>query len=91
MAVNILTTKLCRGVRRRRGVAFLHGLVRQRESQTASGKRIGTTGPLTTGPQRWKAEMLVRSEKTCVSEGESPSSLEARLPEFGTKVMNGKV
>jgi hypothetical protein len=27
----------------------------------------------------------------CVSEGESPSSLEARLPEFGTKVMNGKV
>jgi hypothetical protein len=38
-----------------------------------------------------KAEMLVRSEKTCVSEGESPSSLEARLPEFGTKVMNGKV
>jgi hypothetical protein len=38
-----------------------------------------------------KAEILVRSEKTCVSEGESPSSLEARLPEFGTKVMNGKV
>jgi len=34
--------------------------------------------------------MLVRSEKTCVSEGESPSSLEARLPEFGTKVMNEK-
>ena len=40
---------------------------------------------------RAKAEMLVRSEKTCVGEGESPSSLEARLPEFGTKVMNGKV
>ena len=38
-----------------------------------------------------KAEKLVRSEKTCVSGGESPSSLEARLPEFGTKVMNGKV
>jgi hypothetical protein len=38
-----------------------------------------------------RAERLVRSEKTCVSEGESPSSLEARLPEFGTKVMNGKV
>ena len=38
-----------------------------------------------------KAETLVRSEKTCVSGGESPSSLEARLPEFGTKVMNGKV
>jgi hypothetical protein len=38
-----------------------------------------------------KAEMLVRSEKTCVSEGESPSSPEARLPEFGTKVTNGKV
>jgi hypothetical protein len=40
---------------------------------------------------RRNAETLVRSEKTCVSEGESPSSLEARLPEFGTKVMNGKV
>ena len=40
---------------------------------------------------RAKAEKLVRSEKTCVGEGESPSSLEARLPEFGTKVMNGKV
>jgi hypothetical protein len=38
-----------------------------------------------------KVETLVRSEKTCVSEGESPSSLEARLPEFGTKVKNGKV
>jgi len=38
-----------------------------------------------------KAEMLVRSEKLCVSEGESPSSPEARLPEFRTKVMNGKV
>jgi hypothetical protein len=37
------------------------------------------------------AELLVRSEKTCVSEGESPSSLEVGLPEFGTKVMNGKV
>ncbi len=34
---------------------------------------------------------LERSEKTCVSEGESPSSLEVRLPEFGTKVTNGKV
>jgi hypothetical protein len=33
----------------------------------------------------------VRSEKTCVSEGESPSSLGARLPEFGTKVTDGKV
>jgi predicted molibdopterin-dependent oxidoreductase YjgC len=38
-----------------------------------------------------KAGTLVRSEKTCVSEGESPSSLEARLPEFRTKVMDGKV
>jgi len=37
-----------------------------------------------------KAETLVRSEKTCVSEGESPSSPEVRLPEFRTKVMNGK-
>jgi hypothetical protein len=43
------------------------------------------------GGGRVKAEMLVRSEKTCVSGGESPSSLEAKLPEFGTKVMNGKV
>jgi two-component system CheB/CheR fusion protein len=34
---------------------------------------------------------LERSEKTCVSEGESPSSLEVRLPEFRMKVMNGKV
>jgi len=42
-------------------------------------------------PHKRKAEKLVRSEKTCVGEGESPSSLEARLPEFGTKVMNGKV
>jgi hypothetical protein len=38
-----------------------------------------------------KAEMLVRSEKTCVSEGESPSSSEAKLPKFGTRVTNGKV
>ena len=38
-----------------------------------------------------KAEMLVRSEKTCVSGGESPSGLEARLPRFGTRVTNGKV
>src|ERR1017187_8657659 len=36
-----------------------------------------------------KAETLVRSEKTCISEGESPSSLEARLPEFETKAKNG--
>jgi hypothetical protein len=41
--------------------------------------------------RRDSAGKLVRSEKTCVSEGESPSSLEARLPEFGTKVKNGKV
>jgi hypothetical protein len=39
----------------------------------------------------FNAPILVRSEKTCVSEGESPSSLGARLPEFGTKVMDGKV
>ena len=37
------------------------------------------------------AEELERSEKTCVSEGESPSSSEANLPEFRTKVMDGKV
>ena len=34
---------------------------------------------------------MVRSEKTCEREGESPSSLEAGLPEFKTTVMNGKV
>jgi hypothetical protein len=34
--------------------------------------------------------MLVRSKKTCVSEGESPSSLETRLPEFGTNVIEWK-
>ena len=43
------------------------------------------------GGRKAKAEMLERSEKTCVSEGESPSSLEVRLPEFRMKVMNGKV
>jgi hypothetical protein len=54
------------------------------------GEGKGTTGPGDHGTGG-KAEILVRSEKTCVSEGESPSSLEARLLEFGTKVMNGKV
>jgi hypothetical protein len=40
-----------------------------------------------------KAEcrMQVRSEKSCVTGGESPSSLEAELSEFRMKVMNGKV
>jgi hypothetical protein len=33
----------------------------------------------------------VRSEKSCVTGGESPSSLEAELPEFRKKVMDGKV
>jgi hypothetical protein len=33
----------------------------------------------------------VRSEKACVIEGESPSSLEAKLPEFRAKAMDGKV
>ena len=42
-------------------------------------------------PRSKKLKNWVRSEKTCISEGESPSSLEARLPEFGTKVMDGKV
>jgi hypothetical protein len=47
--------------------------------------QIGTTGPLTTGPQpekqklgKQKAEMQVRSEKACVTGGESP-------PKFGGK------
>ena len=40
--------------------------------------------------------MLVRLKAGALGEGvrkrgESPSSLEAKLPEFGTKVMNGKV
>ena len=41
--------------------------------------------------QKEECRKQVRSEKSCVIGGESPSSLEARLPEFGTKVMNGKV
>ena len=53
--------------------------------------RQGMHEILQTGSQALNALTLVRSEKTCVGEGESPSSLEARLPEFGTKVMNGKV
>jgi hypothetical protein len=38
-----------------------------------------------------EGRMQVRSEKSCVTGGESPSSLEAELPEFRTKVMDGKV
>ncbi len=38
-----------------------------------------------------QTEKLVRTEKRCVSEDESPSSMEARFLEFRTKVMNGKV
>jgi hypothetical protein len=41
--------------------------------------------------ERRKAEKLVRSEKSCVTGGESPPSLEAKPPEFRAKVMNGKV
>jgi hypothetical protein len=33
---------------------------------------------------------VVRSEKTCASEGESPSGPAAKPLEFGTKVKNGK-
>jgi hypothetical protein len=40
---------------------------------------------------RGKSRKQVRSEKSCVTGGESPSSLEAELPEFRMKVMNGKV
>jgi len=36
---------------------------------------------------RWQ----VRSEKACGAEGESPSRPGAKLPEFRTKVMDGKV
>ena len=35
--------------------------------------------------------MKVRSEKWCVSGGESPPSLEAKPLEFRAKAMNGKV
>jgi hypothetical protein len=35
--------------------------------------------------------MQVRSEKACVTGGESPPSSAARLPEFRMKVMDGKV
>jgi len=60
------------------------------------GRQKGERGPRDYGttddePEGAKAEMLVRSEKTCVSGGESPSGLEARLPRFGTRVTNGKV
>jgi hypothetical protein len=41
--------------------------------------------------RNWESRKQVRSEKSCVTGGESPSSLEAELPEFRTKVMNGKV
>jgi len=34
---------------------------------------------------------LVRSEKLCAIGGESPPSLAATLPGFGTKELNGKV
>ena len=50
-----------------------------------------TPGSVRGAPGNRRPYLDVRSEKTCVGEGESPSSLEARLPEFGTKVMNGKV
>jgi hypothetical protein len=33
----------------------------------------------------------VRSEKSCVTGGGSPPSLEAKPPAFRAKVMNGKV
>ena len=47
-------------------------------------------GALLTQRETEESRKQVRSEKACVSEGESPSSLEAGLLEFGTKVMNGK-
>jgi len=39
----------------------------------------------------WCPYLDVRSEKTCVFEGENPSSPEAEPLEFRTKVMDGKV
>jgi hypothetical protein len=72
------------------------------ERAEGRGQRAeGRKGPRTTdhgrgrkdyGRRTWrKSRKQVRSEKACVAEGESPSSLEAKLPEFRTKVMNGKV
>jgi hypothetical protein len=65
---------------------------RLQDHRTTGLRDYKTTDHKTTdhGTKR-KAETLERSEKTCVSEGESPSSLEVRLPEFRMKVMNGKV
>jgi hypothetical protein len=52
----------------------------------------GTTDYRTIAKNRnWESRKQVRSEKACVTRGESPPSLAARLPEFRMKVMNGKV
>ena len=43
------------------------------------------------GRKKVKGRMKVRSEKLCVTGGESPPSLEAKPPEFRAKAMDGKV
>jgi hypothetical protein len=60
-------------------------------AEGTTGLRDNRTTDLGAKAETPKAEMLVRSEKTCVSEGESPSSSEAKLPEFEARVTNGKV
>jgi hypothetical protein len=57
----------------------------------ASGNRRPYLDTADSRQQTAESRKQVRSEKACVAEGESPSSLEAKLPEFRTKVMNGKV
>ena len=43
------------------------------------------------GHENAKRGGLVRAVKLCATEGESPSGSAAKLPEFETKVKNGKV
>jgi len=64
---------------------------RRRASAKSPVREYRPPGSVRGAPGNRRPYLDVRSEKTCVSEGESPSSLEARLPEFGTKVKNGKV
>jgi hypothetical protein len=64
---------------------------RERVNTKSPVREYRPPGSVRGAPGNRRPYLDVRSEKTCVSEGESPSSLEARLPEFGTKVKNGKV
>jgi len=51
-------------------------------------ENIGSSGALAVPPND---RGLVRLEKLCEIGGESPPSLAATLPGFGTKELNGKV